>query len=69
MKDAEYYIAKLGMTRHIEGGAYKENYRAPGFDFADFKLDDRTALLELFPQHRQLITEMTFDRNPQASPA
>lgn len=29
MQDAEYYIAALGMQRHIEGGAYKENYRAP----------------------------------------
>lgn len=169
MKDAEYYITKLEMTRHIEGGAYKENYRAPlllpraalsaahqgdrnastaiyfllkhgefsafhllasdevlhfydgdplviyeidasghmlrhqlgrdlengesfrcvvpggswfalrcevengfsligctvapGFDFADFQLDDRAALLVKFPQHAQLITEMTFVRD------
>lgn len=27
--DAEYYIDKLGMARHIEGGAFKEHYRAP----------------------------------------
>lgn len=170
MKTAEYYIQKLEMTRHIEGGAYKENYRAPlvlpqsvltsahrgernastsiyflltygefsafhllasdeilhfydgdpiliyeidpvgqmrvhklgrdlengesfrvvvpggswfalrcetengfgligctvapGFDFADFQLDDRALLLERFPQHAQLIYEMTFERNP-----
>jgi predicted cupin superfamily sugar epimerase len=169
MKTAEYYIQKLGMTRHIEGGAYKENYRAalvlprasltpahqgarnastsiyfllshgefsafhllasdeilhfydgdpihiyeidpagqmhchklgrdleqgesfrvvipggswfalrcerengfgligctvaPGFDFADFQLDDRAMLLQRFPQHSQLINEMTFERN------
>ena len=168
MQDAEYYIARLGMTRHIEGGAYKENYRAPlvlaqttltsghngpraastaiyfllktgefsafhmlasdevlhfydgaplhiyeitaagsmqvhvlgreleqgqqfqcvipggswfalrcevensfsligctvapAFDFADFHLDDRAALLQQFPQHAQLIREMTFER-------
>ncbi|MEN9865178.1 MAG: hypothetical protein RL748_768 [Pseudomonadota bacterium] len=168
MKNAQYYIDKLEMTRHIEGGAYKENYRAPlllpqsaltpqhlgarnastsiyfllshgefsafhllasdevlhfydgdvmhiyeidaagqmqvyklgrdleqgesfrvvipggswfalrcevpggfsligctvapGFDFADFTLDDRAVLLEKFPQHAQLITEMTFVR-------
>lgn len=29
MKNADYYIAKLGMTQHIEGGAFKEHYRAP----------------------------------------
>ncbi len=169
MKTADYYIQKLEMTRHIEGGAYKENYRAPlvlpqsaltsahqgernastaiyfllsygeysafhalasdevlhfydgdmlhiyeidqagemqvhklgrdldngeqfrvvipggswfalrcekvggfsligctvapGFDFADFQLDDRAKLLAKFPQHSQLITEMTFERN------
>lgn len=28
-KNADYYIAKLGMTQHIEGGAFKEHYRAP----------------------------------------
>lgn len=170
MKTADYYIAKLGLTQHIEGGAFKEHYRAPlllpqsalsalhkgdrsastaiyfllrhgefsafhllasdevlhfydgeplqvyeitaaghmhihtlgrdlergerfaitvpgghwfalrcevpgafsligctvapGFDFADFTLDDRAALLEKFPQHAQLITEMTFLRRP-----
>lgn len=35
---------------------------APGFDFADFHLDDRASLLQLFPQHQQLIVEMTFVR-------
>jgi hypothetical protein len=29
MKNADYYIAKLGMTQHIEGGAFKEHYRSP----------------------------------------
>ena len=35
---------------------------APGFDFEDFTLDDRTMLLKNFPQHAQLICEMTFER-------
>ncbi len=35
---------------------------APGFDFEDFTLDDRAMLLKRFPQHAQLIQEMTFDR-------
>ncbi len=29
MNNAADYIAKLGMTQHIEGGAFKEHYRAP----------------------------------------
>jgi len=32
---------------------------APGFDFADFRLAQRQELLELFPQHRLVITELT----------
>ena len=32
---------------------------APGFDFADFELADRAALLAAFPQHQQTITELT----------
>jgi predicted cupin superfamily sugar epimerase len=32
---------------------------APGFDFADFRLARRQELLEIFPQHRQIITELT----------
>ena len=35
---------------------------APGFDFEDFTLDDRAALLKLFPRHARLIQEMTFER-------
>lgn len=35
---------------------------APGFDFEDFTLDDRAMLLKRFPQHAQLIREMTFER-------
>jgi len=32
---------------------------APGFDFADFELADRAALLREFPQHRALIERLT----------
>lgn len=32
---------------------------APGFDFADFLLADRVALLATFPQHESIITELT----------
>jgi hypothetical protein len=32
---------------------------APGFDFADFRLARREELLEIFPQHLQVITELT----------
>ena len=32
---------------------------APGFDFADFEMTGRAALLELFPQHRERILEFT----------
>ncbi|QJW91787.1 cupin domain-containing protein [Spirosoma taeanense] len=32
---------------------------APGFDFADFEMADRTALLTEFPQHRPVIEMLT----------
>jgi predicted cupin superfamily sugar epimerase len=32
---------------------------APGFDFADFKLADREHMMELFPDHRDLIEKFT----------
>lgn len=32
---------------------------APGFDFADFELADRAALLNQFPQHRQVVELLT----------
>lgn len=35
---------------------------APAFDFEDFTLADRATLLKRFPQHAQLIQEMTFER-------
>ncbi|MFN4082235.1 MAG: cupin domain-containing protein [Bacteroidia bacterium] len=33
---------------------------APGFDFEDFLLADRNELLALYPQHKQIITELTY---------
>ena len=32
---------------------------APGFDFADFEMGDRGELLQLFPQHRELIQRLS----------
>ncbi|MEM9987064.1 MAG: cupin domain-containing protein [Bacteroidota bacterium] len=32
---------------------------SPGFDFADFELAERSKLQEIFPQHSDLIEEMT----------
>lgn len=34
---------------------------APGFDFADFELASRPALLEEFPEHRDIIVRLTRD--------
>lgn len=35
---------------------------APGFDFADFELADRTRLLEEFPQHRAEVEMLTYKK-------
>lgn len=32
---------------------------APGFDFADFELADRNALLEQYPEHKEIIQNLT----------
>jgi predicted cupin superfamily sugar epimerase len=32
---------------------------APGFDFADFEMPGRKSLLEIFPQHREIIERLT----------
>ncbi|RAJ98067.1 hypothetical protein LX87_02975 [Larkinella arboricola] len=32
---------------------------APGFDFADFELADRTVLSQQYPQHREVIEQLT----------
>lgn len=48
-------------SRVAVGGAFSlVGYTvAPGFDFADFCLADRKELSTQFPQHSQLITELT----------
>ncbi len=32
---------------------------APGFDFADFQLAERQKLIEQFPKHKEIITQLT----------
>jgi predicted cupin superfamily sugar epimerase len=32
---------------------------APGFDFADFEMTDRNRLVELYPEHRDIIEKYT----------
>jgi uncharacterized protein len=39
---------------------------SPGFDFADFDMGDRNTLISLFPQHQNLIEELTYDTKTQA---
>ncbi|MEI6822226.1 MAG: cupin domain-containing protein [Bacteroidota bacterium] len=34
---------------------------APGFDFADFELGKRNELINLFPQHKEVITLLSLD--------
>ncbi|MBZ4211628.1 MAG: cupin domain-containing protein [Rhodoferax sp.] len=48
-------------SRVAEGGTFSlvGCTVAPGFDFADFRLARRQELLEIFPQHRPVITELT----------
>ena len=48
-------------SRVADGGAFSlvGCTVAPGFDFADFRLAQRQELLEIFPQHRPVITELT----------
>jgi predicted cupin superfamily sugar epimerase len=48
-------------SRVAEGGTFSlvGCTVAPGFDFADFRLARREELLEIFPQHLQVITELT----------
>ncbi len=32
---------------------------SPGFDFTDFEIADRSELIKLFPQHKDLVTQLT----------
>lgn len=36
---------------------------APGFDFEDFEMGERSRLLQSFPQHRQLISRLSLPGN------
>ena len=40
---------------------------APGFDFADFEMPGRDALLERFPQHHDLVFRLTHEGEPPSS--
>ncbi len=48
-------------SRPVAGGAYSlvGCTVAPGFDFADFELAERAALLAEFPQHEKVIEDLT----------
>ena len=35
---------------------------APGFDFADFEMGDRAALLQQYPEHGEMISRLTKER-------
>jgi predicted cupin superfamily sugar epimerase len=51
-RDASYWIARLGLTRHPEGGYYRETYRAAGRIAAHAGLGERsfsTAIYYLLP--------------------
>jgi len=48
-------------ARPLDGGSALTGCTvAPGFDFADFEMPSRLALLELFPQHAEVILEFTY---------
>ncbi|HMH05353.1 MAG TPA: cupin domain-containing protein [Terriglobales bacterium] len=46
-------------TRNPESFALAGCTVAPGFDFEDFELGKRSELTRLYPQHRELIKELT----------
>lgn len=58
------YVVKAGnwfASRVRAGGAFAlvGCTVAPGFDFADFEMPSRDTLLQLFPQHAEMITALT----------
>lgn len=58
------YVVKAGnwfASRVKTGGAFAlvGCTVAPGFDFADFEMPSRDALLQLFPQHHEVIVALT----------
>jgi hypothetical protein len=52
-KNAAYYIQRLGLTKHVEGGAYKETYRSP-------ELLPHSAIGEAFKGDRNASTAIYF---------
>lgn len=52
MKTADYYITTLGLTQHIEGGAFKEHYRAslvlPQSSLSEAHKGDRNASTAIY---------------------
>ncbi len=40
---------------------------SPGFEFADFEMPDRAALLAAFPAHAELVTRLTHDGEPPST--
>lgn len=58
------YTVKAGHwfgSRVLSGGVYSfvGCTVSPGFDFNDFELANRKELIELFPQHEKIISELT----------
>lgn len=53
MNKAEYYINKLGLTSHVEGGAFKEIYRSN-------LMIEKTHLPETFHGNRNMSTAIYF---------
>jgi predicted cupin superfamily sugar epimerase len=45
-----------------EGGSLVGCTVAPGFDFADFEIGTRDALCRLYPQHTELVRQLTHER-------
>lgn len=56
VKAGELFAASLGTAN---GYALAGCTVAPGFDFADFTMPEREALLQEFPQHRKLVMRLT----------
>mgnify|MGYP006306331257 CR=1 FL=1 len=52
-ENAEYWIEKLGLEKHMEGGFFRETYRSP-------EQLKRGSLPERFPGHRDLMTSIYF---------
>lgn len=59
MKNAEYYIIGLAMNK--DGYALVGCMVAPAFTYDDFELFDRKYLLNLYPEHEEIIIKLTRD--------